>query len=961
MSLVTPSFNGITAGLSTSQAYPDVLECISYQRLPTDPVYTSKLKLVSLQTGFGYVVYDKDNLFVTSGDYTANPIYYSSVLAYSNADAITVYFLKYGNSYKKSTFAITNIETLMFMAQEANVNTTLSAVAVAALTGIAVDKAAKTITVSTPHSQADVYDYLQYYQSQVANVDLLPSGEIFSTVLGTNYTLKSAWSLIFTAAPTGIWNIQGNVTFNAQFDIANFNVSGTVFFDAPSILTALDSQIGSLDTVTGDETVSYTPTGTSNTPTNLDAVNITIEVAPTYTGLDFTGLVTGSQVVIYQNGTTTEIQRNNSTTTQETWNELYSVDQLVDYTILKAGYDPIRVNNINASNTIQSVAVQQKVARAYQSGLTFVYGTDGAYDAVTKIFTVAKALTVQQYYSCMIDAFIAQSSLRNVAFCITPNGSNSFSLDECTIEPTDITWLYRDGMRETVSGVVTRKWAAVWSSGSVGTDIAEIQQAAGATPIKGWNAPTQLSSGNVDMLLKVYDSALSLDYQSYLVVEYAKAGKYQGRIVAHDVYPTIEDDLYVVAVEPTSSPITAADPVLANPPTITLELTPVTWNGKAFSITIKDSVAGNTGTAIAQWINWNIREENDSLFQTLDPMNWYDMVLDSASSWETAQGIVLGQFSEALVGVRVVLNDGTTEHPDFIRHQADDGTYWVKPITAQGSITGIFAGSRLRIVNETKATETYNDIVAGTSYSESYSDGTTYASGDILSLYLAYQSGTTAKQLQKITTVATSSGWSALASQGDDGVYNVNAIDGTLVTGYSADYVADADGLNIDITITGSTFNIKEGYAWYSANLMTANGLALFANVMSAKDVGNYEFNTSIADIHLDNIGTQNLLETSLATLTRSDGTDPRLNPPTGGFGISMNVGNVLVANVGGSALTASESAALSAIDGRTTGLSFTKPNELDVNVVTNSTAGSGSGATPDEVLIAALKANLLS
>jgi len=296
MSLVTPSFNGITAGLLTSRSYPDVLEYISYQRLPTDPIYTSKLKLVSLQTGFGYVVYDKDNLLVTSGDYTVNPIFYSSVLAYTNADAITVYFLKYGNSYKKSTFAITNIETLMFMAQEINNNITLSTIAVAALTGIAVDKVTKTVTVSSSHSQADVYDYLQYFQSLPINVDLLTDGEIFSTVLGTNYTLKSTWKLIFTVAPTGTWNVQGDVTFNAQFDVSNFNVSGTLFFDAPSTLTVTDSQIGSLDTVTGDETVSYTPSGTSNTPIRLDVINITINVPKPSLYITVVSLSTGLPV-----------------------------------------------------------------------------------------------------------------------------------------------------------------------------------------------------------------------------------------------------------------------------------------------------------------------------------------------------------------------------------------------------------------------------------------------------------------------------------------------------------------------------------------------------------------------------------------------------------------------------------------------------------------------------------------
>jgi hypothetical protein len=101
---------------------------------------------------------------------------------------------------------------------------------------------------------------------------------------------------------------------------------------------------------------------------------------------------------------------------------------------------------------------------------------------------------------------------------------------------------------------------------------------------------------------------------------------------------------------------------------------------------------------------------------------------------------------------------------------------------------------------------------------------------------------------------------------------------------------------------------------------------------MQAINAGHYEFNTDIATVKLDNVGTQNLLETSNALLTCKDGSDPRRNPPTGGFGISMNVGDIYVANIGGSALTAGEKTSLANIESKSASLTFTKANELDVN-----------------------------
>lgn len=332
-----------------------------HNRKPTDPVYISKLKLVSLLLDFGYVVYDKDDLMVTNGDYTVNPIIYSSVLAYSTTDAISIYYLKYGNLYKKSTFAITDVETLLFMAQEVNSNVVLDEISVAALTGISVNKVTKEITISESHSVNNIYDYLQYYQSLAVNTDTLHSGEIFSTVLGTRFTLNSAWKLIFSVQPIGAFLIVGDVIFSTQFNVSEFDVEGTLFFGGNITMTALNCNIGNINTLAG-QTVSYTPDGDSNIPNNLDAVNITIEVAPTT--FTISGLVVGSDVVILEQGTS-NVLASVDQTVGTTFQYIYNGAKTIDIGIIKPSFVTQYFYGyyLNGDNT--SLPVKQLVDRNY--------------------------------------------------------------------------------------------------------------------------------------------------------------------------------------------------------------------------------------------------------------------------------------------------------------------------------------------------------------------------------------------------------------------------------------------------------------------------------------------------------------------------------------------------------------------------------------------------------------------
>lgn len=229
---------------------------------------------------------------------------------------------------------------------------------------------------------------------------------------------------------------------------------------------------------------------------------------------------------------------------------------------------------------------------------------------------------------------------------------------------------------------------------------------------------------------------------------------------------------------------------------------------------------------------------------------------------------------------------------------------------AVASVSNIVDGSRLRIYNVTQDVETFNDIISGTTtYSQAYTTGTTYTNGDVIRVYLTYQSGTSAKLGFQATAVASSSGWSVLADQQDDTVYNLNAIDGSLVSKFAADY----GGAEIDIS-AASNFSSQEFYAWWSYNLTTELGMRNFFGGYTAEDAANYRNNTAIVSIYWDNLTTTNVYQTDSARIYRSDGLRPVKNggATTGGGGVDLNWREkVLLATTGGGPLTPTQEARL--------------------------------------------------
>lgn len=730
----------------------------------------------------------------------------------------------------------------------------LSESAAGALTGCTINGGTKHITfgAGTIDTASELYDYSRYWSvnNLTLDVPLSRAGSLFSLASGWT-VVEPSISGITWGGGTIDWTSAG--TKNGGFDsnVFDFQAAGTYEFGGATLSGTID-----FINTSGGAVIVNVPAGTTYINTGP---NITVGF-PTMTrgvSMSFTGGSASRVVRLFDAGTQTVVAT--LTSPSYTWSEAASGSRTLDYTVLEDGYLPVRVTGLVVTGAVtggvQSVQVQQTTSRAWQtpSGLTF--GTNLFYSPSTKLAGLTAASTLQNLYSTLLSAFRTESSLQNKPFPMTENGPNSFSwidgsMFDLTTYPNSISLLSRDGMRYVDgSGNVTDVWAALLSVGvPTGMQVRYQQQ-------DGSGTTNAQATGNIDQLIKIKKTgAGAFDYTGYLVLKAQGAGYDQAEFDAVGTYGTLEDQLYVVGLTPTSNGIAAQAGITGI--TITDHgASPVTWNGKTYSITITDS-GTHSGQEILQYV------------RDLNQFNYHDLVQASGGSYVTVRGKLYGDTGAVLKGVRVLR--GANRHPDFTSHMSDDGTAYIPPVMAAALISGIVAGSRLQIYNVTTATEMVNAINATTSYSLGYPNGTGYSAGDVVRVRLTYCTGTTAKLPVEYVTIASAAGWSILANQQDDEVYIANGIDGSTVTEYSSDYV----NVQIDVSDPDGVTSIQRGYAWYCDQMTGDDGIRYFYGAMVAEDAFNYLLNTDVADIKIQNTGTSGVTLTGGA-VRRKDGSSP--------------------------------------------------------------------------------------
>lgn len=388
-----------------------------------------------------------------------------------------------------------------------------------------------------------------------------------------------------------------------------------------------------------------------------------------------------------------------------------------------------------------------------------------------------------------------------------------------------------------------------------------------------------------------------------------------------------------------------------------------TWSGydfpdKAYAVEVTGSTSGtcvflNNTFARAQFVKLRHATATDSIF---DACGYVEITADTSMTGSTIRNAPAGSSALKITGaagdysgIEVRLNNPSATH-DIALGSGGSGTYNISGVTvpsgytlkihndsatnaitvvvpsgittststAGGTITlqqppqtftvsGIISGSRLRVYNTTTATEIVNQIVSGTSYVGEYSEGGDFSEGDSVNVRLAYVNGTSAKQEFSANALAGASGWSLLAEQVDDDVYNSFGIDGSTITQFQADYVTD----QVDVVI-GANFNLSTFYAWWVYNLTTESGIRDFFGGITALDQSNFKINTSTLSLYLDNSTNTNIRQLDNRRFFRSDGGYPVLDPTSGGGGIDVVWRNqIFIAETGVSGLTPQESALL--------------------------------------------------
>lgn len=650
----------------------------------------------------------------------------------------------------------------------------------------------------------------------------------------------------------------------------------------------------------------------------------------------FNGLVSGSTVRIFTTGTTSLAASTTSSGTS------YSPSGVgvasYDYQIFKDGYIPIRATGVAFSDGL-TITINQTTDPAYQASSGLTHGTTASVNTSSKRFALTTGSTGQNWYSFWIESWRSQTAYYNLEFPLQANGPNSFRLREGYEfdSSTSIANLSRDGIQyQNTSGTVTATWAAFLSAGVPSGEQVRYQQSDGGTTQDASN------TGNMDELVQIYGDAThgNFDYTGYFVAKVQAEGYDQVEVDAVSLYGTLEDQLYVLALTPTANTVPTGDPALGSPPTITDHgASPVTWNAKSFSITIEDSVAGNSGSDIQQWLRYNF--EQGGTFQGKDGFNWHDLVQQNGDDFKTVRGAVYGDTGAALKGVRVITNGTTDPHPDFNLFTADDGTTFTPAPSATVTVSGLTSGSRVQLYDTANAAEIYNDIVAATSlnYSEVYSVDRT------IRIRITYVSGATAKHMIEATVgniTAASPDLTYIAAQSDDDVYVTNAIDGSSVTGIS---IVDAtDRVNINIAAGSVTW--PQIYAYQVYWLNTATGIQDDFAFIDAPDTANY----LLTGFKIKNTSSPTVPLTISSGYGRDSTTGASVDLVDTTGGTLIFAPDHVVAYSSGSGLTAGQDAALTAIKGVTDQFSFSVANQVDANALTSVGMTAGQEAKLDAV-----------
>ena len=188
------------------------------------------------------------------------------------------------------------------------------------------------------------------------------------------------------------------------------------------------------------------------------------------------------------------------------------------------------------------------------------------------------------------------------------------------------------------------------------------------------------------------------------------------------------------------------------------------------------------------------------------------------------------------IGLISVITDTTSVAQD---------TLYPFPFDATGTVNNLLNGSRVQIYNEDTSAELFNGVVAGTSTSYSYYDGTQVSAGDTVRIRVAKLGYLP----QTLLAIATAAGFAATANQQTDAIYVSNGIDGSTVTEFTPDY----PNVQMDVSDPDGVTTVQRIYAWLRYTETTSQGVDLWFDVVTPTDEVNYLIDAAKLNLKIDN------------------------------------------------------------------------------------------------------------
>lgn len=691
-------------------------------------------------------------------------------------------------------------------------------------------------------------------------------------------------------------------------------------------------------TGTGSYDIRYEGTGTLTIEVDIgsgfsqgrsEASVGTLTISSPTTTLTVNSSEAGSDIKIF-NTTTQTIEASATGTTAST-----TAAGTYDWTVQKAGYLPQRGTGVvlsASSVTVDITLIEDPVYNA-SHGLTFT--TDYSYDASTRIMTIVANQEGRNLYSALIDDFISETALRNCPFPLTAVGPdrvdfkaigyyNSATTVGATIDSGDVTFWKGAGMEweHDTTGNPTKKFYSIKSANTLqASSVVGYTQVNNGTPVEA-----TLVSNQVNQVVQFFedtngDGSADYSYTGHLLFKGFKTGYYQARwdVINDSGITTLEAYEYTINLLQEAIAGATGDQAVTITTLTDHTGAPKVVSGKSFDYELVDPAVTTGENLLAQY-NYDVFTAVSTaiagtLYTSYKAFDLPDIIIEAGTAYETEYGRFEGDGAVTDYS-GIYVSQSAADHPDFTRHQSNDGTYYVKPITANITISNlpddVGGDTRLQIYNTTTATLIYSGDPSGTGYTDSYTDGdAAYASsGDSVRIRFAHANAGTSFEWGETIVTATSDG---IVANGDnfvevDAVYATNAIDGSTVAKFNYDSVGDQFNLAI-----ASNFTAAEMFAFYCYTLTTATGIEGAFGAFEAVDAGNYKNITAIADIFLDNETTASKRQTDTARIYKDDGSYPVLDPTTSGFGIDINWQNVVYVVTAGSGLTAGQASELTA------------------------------------------------